>query len=145
MPALKHLGTAALLACALGCSGGSSTPAPAGPPATFTQIYPLIFPVTTKAQCNFCHSLPPNDKSNGKLSMGQDKATAYAAIVGKTSSSSKCGGKPLIVPGQPDQSLFFLKLETPPCGDHMPLGGDPLPADQIDMVRSWIAAGAKDD
>ncbi len=126
------------------CASSSSSAAPAG--ATFSDIYPLIFPVTTKAQCNFCHGLPANDKSNGKLSMGMDKATAYAALVGKTSSSSMCSGKALVVAGQPDSSLFLQKLDTtPPCGGHMPLGGDALPAAQLDMVRTWIAAGAKDD
>lgn len=141
MPALRTL-LVALAAVVCSCSSASTTPAPTG---TFSAIYPLIFPVTTRAQCNFCHSLPPNDKSNGKLSMGEDKATAYAALMGKTSTSSKCRGKQYIVPGNPDASLFLQKLASPPCGGHMPLGGDPLPDDQLEMVRTWIAAGAKDD
>jgi hypothetical protein len=134
-----------LSACA---SDTSSNAADAAAPATFSQIYPLFFPLTTRGQCNYCHSLPPNDRSNGKLSMGEDRATAYAALVDKTSSSSTCGGDgaALIVPGDPAASLFYQKLlPEPACGGPMPLGGSPLPADQLEMVRSWIAAGAHDD
>jgi hypothetical protein len=129
------------------CSSSSSDlAASAGRPGKFSEIYPLIFPATTRAQCNFCHSLPPNLKSNGKLSMGMDKATAYQALVGKSSLSTNCAGRTLVVPGEPDSSLFLQKVTaSPPCGDHMPLGGDPLPVDQVEMIRSWIAAGAMDD
>lgn len=116
------------------------------PPATFTEIYPLMFPVQTRPQCNFCHSLPPNDVSNGLLSMGSDQASAYTALMA-TSMGSKCGtAMPLVEAGNPEGSLFYLKLDgAPPCGDPMPLGGTPLPADVLDKVHSWIAAGAKDD
>ncbi len=142
---MHPVGAAAVLAGVLavaGC-GASSTPA-----ATFTEIYPLIFPIETKAQCNFCHGLPSNDKSNGKLSMGIDQPTAYAALMA-TSSSSMCGSgsavRDLVVPGDADNSLLFQKLTTPPCGGRMPLGGSPLTAAELDQIRSWIEAGAKDD
>jgi hypothetical protein len=138
----RALQLAALAVIAAGTSCSSSSAAP----STFTDIYPLIFPQTTKAQCNFCHSLPPNDKSNGNLSMGSDKAAAYAALTsGKTSTSTTCPNKAFIVAGQPDQSLFYVKLTSPQCGGRMPLGGDPLTSAQLDMVKSWIEAGAKDD
>ena len=127
-----------------GC--GSATPAPTPEPATFSAVYTELFPRQTKAQCNFCHSLPENDISNGKLSMGSDKATAYAALVGKASTSSKCGGRAHVVPGKPDESLLVLKLsENPVCGSRMPLGGVLLTDAQREMVRSWILAGAKDN
>jgi hypothetical protein len=132
----------ALAALCVGC-GSSDTQAPA--PATFTEIYPLIFPITTRAQCSFCHGLPPNATSNGRLSTGMDRAAAYAALVGPVSTSAKCGGPSYVVPGQPEQSLLLSKLMGATCGDRMPLGGDPLPAAQLEMIRSWIAAGAKDD
>ena len=115
-------------------------------PATFTEIYPLMFPVETRPQCNFCHSLPPNDTSNGMLSMGADQATAYSALM-DNSMGSMCGDTmPLVEPGNPQGSLFYLKLTAaPPCGDRMPLGGTPLTADLLDKVDSWITAGAQDD
>lgn len=115
------------------------------PAGKFSEIYPLIFPLQTKGQCSFCHGLPPNDKSNGLLSTGMDRAAAYQALVSQTSTSSKCGGRSYVVPGKPDESLLLLKLTAATCGDRMPLGGDPLTANQLEMVRSWIASGAKDD
>lgn len=114
--------------------------------AKFGEIYPLIFPSLTNPRCDSCHAMPASDVSNGKLHMGMDKATAYNALVGKTSAGRKCMGKPLIVPGQPEASLLWQKLgPSPPCGSRMPIGGAPLSDEQLEMVRSWIAAGAHDD
>ena len=134
-----------LLVLASGC-GSSSSPSPSGPPGTFTQIYAEIFPLGTKAQCNYCHDRPANEISNGKLDMSHAKADAYTSIVGPSSMSAKCGGRKLVVPGDPSTSLFYLKMgATPPCGDRMPQGSTPLTDVQLEMVRSWIAAGAKND
>ena len=133
-----------VLACLAGCDSASPT-TPAAP-ATFTQVYEAMFPVHSKGQCNFCHSLPPNQKSNGMLSMGEDRATAYAALVKKPSASAGCKAQVLVVPGKPAESLFLAKLEpSPGCGDRMPLGGSVLTSAQLEMVRSWIAAGALDN
>ena len=139
---------AMVLLPACGSSGADPAVLPPAATGTFSTIYPLIFPRKTRSQCNSCHSLPPNDRSNGNLSLGEDQATAYAALTGTTSKSSKCGqdGAALIVPNHPEESLFYLKLTgNPPCGGHMPLGGDPLSPAQLELVRSWIAAGAEDD
>jgi hypothetical protein len=128
------------LSLAVGCSGSTSS----GPPGTFTQIYPALFPLGTQAQCNYCHDRPANEISNGMLNMGSTQADSYAAIVGTSSMSARCGAThTLVVPGDSSTSLLFLKLqEGPPCGDRMPLGGSPLTAAQLEMVRSWIDAGA---
>ena len=48
-------------------------------------------------------------------------------------------------PGAPDNSYLLLKLMGPPdssFGARMPLVGAPLTDDQIDLIRSWILAGA---
>lgn len=133
--------TTAALLFAGGCTGGDSTT-----PATFTAVYSMLFPRATKSQCDFCHGLPPNQLSNGRLSMGMDQATAYAALVGQSSTSDACGPMSLVVPGDPAASLMMLKLtSTPPCGEQMPLGGDPLSAAQLGVVRGWILDGAPDD
>jgi hypothetical protein len=153
-----------LLICALaglvvvaasGCPSDSATPASsagsgaagqAAPAATFSAVYAMMFPMETNARCNACHANPANDVGNGKLQMGMDKASAYKALVGVASASSRCMNKILVAPGQPDSSLFYLKLTaTPPCGVRMPNGGNAFTSDQLEMVRSWIAAGAHDD
>jgi hypothetical protein len=52
-------------------------------------------------------------------------------------------GKTLVVAGHPEMSLLFLKLSpNPPCGSRMPLGGTAFTDAQLEMIRSWIAAGA---
>jgi hypothetical protein len=128
-----------------GCgSEGQSAPSNATA-GKFSAIYALAFPTTTNARCEFCHGMPANNVGNGKLHMA-DLATAYAALVGQTSMSSMCMGRLLVVPGQPEMSLFYLKLSpTPSCGSRMPLGGTPFTDEQLEMVRSWIAAGAPND
>jgi hypothetical protein len=129
-----------------GVSAGTSGAAPSGPAATFSEIYEMLFPMSTNARCVACHSMPPNDIANGNLQMGSDKATAFAKLVGVTSTSSRCMNRPLVVASQPDQSVFLLKLSaTPPCGSRMPLGGNALSDAQLEKVRSWISAGAKND
>jgi len=106
----------------------------------------MLYPTTTNARCNFCHGLPANDRSNGNLSMGTDRASAYAALMGKVAAGSACKGRPLVIAGQPETSLLVEKLsENPVCGSRMPLGGNLLTDVQREMVRGWIAAGAKDD
>lgn len=118
----------------------------AGPAVTFSELYAELFPPRTNARCNFCHSMPASDKSNGNLGMGDSKDAAYAALMNKSSSSSQCDGMPLLMPGEPDKSLFLLKFSEPaPCGARMPLGGAQLSAAQLARVRSWITSGAKND
>jgi hypothetical protein len=156
---IPWLSTALCLAAISGCSAatpnapgdtpaatsaGSGASAPAA--TSFSEIYAMLFPMPTNARCDACHALPANDVSNGNLMMGADKASAYAALVGKTSMSSRCMSRPLVVAGQPEMSLMLLKLsENPPCGSRMPLGGSVLSSEQLDKIRGWIAAGAKDD
>jgi hypothetical protein len=147
--------TALWFASVGGCAGDDMTAADAGAEAggsgggsavTFSAIYPMLFPSETAPRCNFCHSMPASDTSNGNLRMGSDMAAAYAALVGKASTSSQCKGKALVVPRQPEMSLLLQKVSAnPPCGSRMPIGGTPLSAAQIGMIRSWIAAGALED
>jgi hypothetical protein len=133
-------------AAGMGGSDQSSAGQSAPPAATFTEVYEMMFPMTTNARCNACHANPANDIANGKLQMGMDKVSAYTALMGQTSMSSRCMNRPLLVPYQPDMSLFFQKLSaTPPCGTRMPNGGNAFSSEQLEMVRSWIMAGAKDD
>jgi hypothetical protein len=149
--------TAFSLSAAVGCGGdGGTTGVAAGtsggaggaaaPAATFTAVYDMLFPRVTNAHCDMCHGLPAFDASNGNLSTGTDKASTYAALVGKKSTSKLCMDRLLVVAGQPDMSLLLQKVKpNPPCGFRMPNGGAALSDAQIEMIRSWIAAGAKDD
>lgn len=50
----------------------------------------------------------------------------------------------VVAPGDPDASPLYDKVasENPENGTRMPLVGDYLPADELDLLREWILAGA---
>jgi len=51
-----------------------------------------------------------------------------------------------IIPGDPDRSLIVHFIEGRRGGNHrMPLDAPPLKREQIEMIRRWIAEGAKSD
>jgi len=96
-----------------------------------------------------CHSGGAN--AAGGFDMSGD---LHAALVGVPASAPACAGNaPRVVPGDPDNSLLFIKIAAkldggvPPCGDTMPLGPDvpALSANEVERVRRWIAAGAPND
>ena len=91
----------------------------------FRQIRPVL-----QRQCQGCHQ--PASKQADLL------LTSYDGF--------RSGGKsgPAFLAGKPDQSLVlaYLKGDRQP---RMPLGGEPLPAEQIDVFRRWIAEGGIDD
>ncbi len=54
--------------------------------------------------------------------------------------------QPGVVPGHPEQSMVVEQL-LPKAGKKpaMPKGKDPLPAADVEIIKKWIAAGAKND
>ena len=129
-----------------GKSGMAGMPSTAAPAAKWSEIYPMFFPMSTNARCHACHGAPPNDVANGNLGVGMTQDSAYAALVGKKSMSSRCMQATIVEQGKPDESLMLQKLSpNPPCGNRMPIGGTPFTDTQLEMIRSWIAAGAKND
>jgi mono/diheme cytochrome c family protein len=58
------------------------------------------------------------------------------------------GGKngPVVVAGKPDQSPIWVRVTKPPGdADRMPAEGQMLSKQQTDLIKAWIAAGAKLD
>ncbi len=90
----------------------------AAEPSYFREIRPIL-----QRQCQGCHQ--PNLKSSNL------DLTTYEGV--------KAGGK-----RGPAFGLLVQYL-TGEMKPQMPLGMPPLPAEQIDLVRTWVAAGAKDD
>lgn len=91
----------------------------------FREIRPVL-----QRQCQGCHQ--PASKQAELL------LTSYEGF--------RSGGKSGLsfVAGKPDQSLVvaYLKGDRQP---RMPLGGEPLSPEQIDLFRRWIAEGGADD
>ncbi len=84
----------------------------------FRDVRPIL-----QRQCQGCHQ--PNLKSSNL------DLTTFEGF--------QAGGKH--GPGA-GTLLGYITGDSKP---QMPLGQPPLPADQIELIRTWIAAGAKDD
>ncbi len=54
-------------------------------------------------------------------------------------------GIQIIVPKDPDHSLLYLTLVGKAPGAQMPLDKAPLNSNQVNGIKSWIAAGAPDN
>ena len=97
------------------------------PVSYYKDVRPLF-----QAKCHGCHQ--------PAKAMGEYVMTARAGLL--TGGES---GESAIVPGKPDESNLVL-LITPHDGEpEMPQKGDPLSDSEVQLVRHWIAEGAKDD
>jgi mono/diheme cytochrome c family protein len=87
------------------------------------QILPIF-----AAKCAGCHGA---DKQLGKLRL--DAADQIEAFHEDT----------LLVAGKPEESELFQRI-TLPADDkkRMPKESDPLPAEEIELIRQWISEGA---
>ncbi len=117
------------------------------PPSFSTEIQP-IFNRSCAIGGSTCHGA-----TGTGAGLRLDSANAYANIVGVTSFEIPM---PLVTAGNPDSSFLLHKVrgsmytEIPACssasqncGVVMPMvGGIMLSADEIDLIRRWIAAGA---
>lgn len=90
-----------------------------------------IAPILVK-NCQACHG-PTDPKGNYQLH-------TFAALM-KAGSS----GDDSIAPGKPDNSELFRLVTSDEKEERMPKDGDPLSAEQIALVKRWIAEGAKFD
>ncbi|MEA3213531.1 MAG: hypothetical protein QOE70_6588 [Chthoniobacter sp.] len=52
-------------------------------------------------------------------------------------------GEIAVVPGKPEESAFIERLTTDDKSERMPKKEPPLPKDKIELLRRWIAEGAK--
>jgi hypothetical protein len=108
-----------------------------------------VFAQVLEPRCTFssCHSAPT---VAAKLDLSRERACN--ALV--EAASCLFPQRKLVVPSDPDDSFLMHKLtgtglSDAPTGNcstgsnvPMPLGGKAIPKHEIDLVRSWIAAGA---
>jgi mono/diheme cytochrome c family protein/DNA-binding beta-propeller fold protein YncE len=121
---------AGCLSLAWAAARAEAAPLPALDPAAAEKVSFRrdVWPVLRR-HCWGCHS---DAKAEGKLDLS-------------TVAAMKKGGEsgPLFVPGKPDESLLVTMI----TGDkpEMPQKEAPLSAAKVNLLRSWILAGAKDD
>ncbi|MEX2115204.1 MAG: c-type cytochrome domain-containing protein [Pirellulales bacterium] len=122
---LLNLATIGLLLAAIGADArGQDAPAP----VSFTKD---IAPIFLK-NCAACHGPP---EVNGGY-----QVTTYNLLMKPGESES-----PAITAGSPDESEVINLIATDDADLRMPKEADPLPAEQIALVKRWIAEGAKYD
>jgi len=143
--------TACLLAALTATACGADTDETDAVPAEAPTLN-AVFSQVIEPRCTFssCHSTPT---VAAKLDLTRENMCN--ALV--NTSSCLFPRRMLVVPNDPDASFLMHKLtgaaltEVPDgnCSSSsnlpMPFGGSTLPADEIALVRAWIAAGAPCD
>lgn len=84
-------------------------------------------------KCVSCHGGP--DETGAIIKEMQLDLTSYDALM----LGSEFG--PIVEPGNVDDSILWMMLEA---GD-MPQEGDPLSAEELEVIRGWIAEGAQNN
>jgi hypothetical protein len=111
-----------------------------GPPlVTFDEIQAgILTPSCATATCHDARSATANLVLEDGVSYGQLVGIAPDTL------SARTAGLLRVDPGHPENSFLLVKLLGPPPGQgsRMPLTGDPLTAEEIDLIRNWILQGA---
>lgn len=112
--------------------------------ADFVVVNPVATPVNYSTQiqpifntnCTICHSGPGAPRG-----LHLDAANSYANLVNVA--SSEVPSLKRVKPGDDSNSYLVQKIEgTAAVGARMPLGGAPLSAANIALIRRWIVEGA---
>lgn len=117
-----------------------------GAPATYEPTFSAVYREIIAARgclLGLCHG----EGGNAAGLNLQPAEAAYQSLVGAPSVSSVCShlGLREVSPGEPDRSLFYLKLlAQPPCGVSMP-PDRLLESARLEQVRQWIELGALND
>ena len=98
-----------------------------GPVSYYEQVRPIF-----QAHCQGCHQPA---KRGGDYVM-----TNFDMLMQEGES-----GSPSIVPGQPEESYLMGQILITDGIAEMPKNKPPLATEEIDLVRRWIAEGAKND
>ncbi|MBI4301219.1 MAG: hypothetical protein HY664_01255 [Chloroflexi bacterium] len=108
------------------------------PAVSFVQDIQPIF----GSRCVFCHQ---TGASQAGLNVGL--GLAYKSLVKVPSTESRLLR---VAPGDPENSYLLHKLlgthlQVGGQGEQMPLGGPPLPKDDLEKIQKWIQDGAPEN
>lgn len=135
------------IAAAAGCSrdGAIAAGGPLGTSTSFARLQAQVF--VPSCASSSCHGQGNSSRSNLVLTGG----SAYASLVNvvPVQATARADGLKLVLPGNPDMSLLWHKVNgfvpshhSKDYGAPMPYAGQPLSAGQIEFIRQWIASGA---
>jgi hypothetical protein len=131
--------TAALLAALAlyGCAGDG--PAPAPPGGWFDTLQAQVF--NQHCLSAGCHNA---QAVAGGLNLSP--GASYGALVNvlPQNAVAQADGLMRVQPFAPSNSFLLIKVTSPSAGEggRMPLGMQPLSADDINLIRTWITEGA---
>jgi mono/diheme cytochrome c family protein len=142
-------------ACAVGgrcaasrCEGGTVSVPDAGV-TTDVTIVPDVIATAPRLSANVqplfdTHCVRCHGASGPSAMLSLVRGSSYTELVGV---SASCGGRSLVQASSPGTSYLIDKLMgTSLCGGaRMPRGGPYLSAAEIDVIRQWIATGARND
>ncbi len=126
-------------ALACGCQGDVNTPDPPGArEISYANDVQPIF----NARCTSCHSPGSPTTDFVGIRMVLTAGQSYDSLVDQPSSQRP--DLTLVVPGNPDSSLLWLKVSSnaPPVGATMPLLGARLSSAELAVIRDWVDQGA---
>jgi len=98
-------------------------------------------------KCTSCHNVgATNNLQHGLPLEGTSVYDKLFNVVPRNDDAEQAGLR-LVVPGYPDSSFLYTKINwnaypTYHFGNQMPLGADLLTSDELEFIRQWIAAGA---
>lgn len=99
----------------------------AADPTYWADVRPIL-----RKHCVVCHSERKRNDVDVSAGLALDKPEHI----------TKGGKVPVLVPGKPDESLLVTLLTSKNKKRAMPLDADPLPADEVAVIRRWVALGA---
>ena len=148
---IASLGVGTIVLAALACAGSGGGLDEQGNPLDTTNQTSDSISFATQVQpifTNNCAFAGCHAGTSPQQGMNLSGGLAYQNIVNVL--SSERAGMMRVTPFQPDSSYLVHKIQGTQgtvggSGGQMPLGGTPLPAQQISLIRAWITQGAKNN
>lgn len=121
--AILPLGIGLAVADTRGPAGVEPIQTAQGPVSYAQQVAPIF-----QTRCSDCHTGDTSESADLDLSTYENvmKGSKYGTV---------------IEAGDPESSLLVEMVES----GEMPQDSDPVPAEEIELIRSWIAGGAENN
>src|SRR4029079_5630885 len=113
-----------------------------GPSVSWDSLQAQRSAVTPSAPVDFVRDIQPILQNSCYECHGPKKVKAKLRLDSRAGVIKGGDTGAIVVPGNSDKSLIVRRLLGLDGEDRMPKDGDPLPAAQIALIRSWIDQGA---